>query len=496
MDLLDYIKKAAGGAASDYAQLPNAYPNAQKFLKGLLSNIEEVAPPDPTNLEASKEFAINRAFDIPEGLLGTIRRASTSRLGEIGGQRPAELITKLEPGVKTGNRISTASPTKVEAEKIGFHQQPGFDITGEMMRTRPEAFNANMDLVSQYLPTRKRSPESKYNDFVDLLSGNLKAWIDYMPANYVERQRNWYKGANGLANDMSRAYDIPVEGASGVLARLSPGMDWNMNVEQADRLIDILKNHQKTKMPEGNPLAGTYLADMPDSESKAKWIRAFDEATADQDYRIVLPEGGLFGLDMSKSGKPKTIMWQSNDNLARAVDIAENPTVENISRNMGEGHKIRNFYNNISDPFHPTDVTIDTHAVSGALMKPYSQKGQPVENAFGGGAIKANPELGAPAIPGASKSGMASGTYGLYADAYRKAAQDLGWTAQELQSPVWSGVRSVFPGNGTAKAALQQQIDAEIYSLVKQGKITPDQAREMIFNAARERNKNPIMGWL
>lgn len=72
MGLLDYLKQQKDAALNDYQGLLSAYPNANKFMSGLLSNIEAVSPPDPRNLQASQEYAINRAFDIPGGMAGAI----------------------------------------------------------------------------------------------------------------------------------------------------------------------------------------------------------------------------------------------------------------------------------------------------------------------------------------------------------------------------------------------------------------------------------------
>ena len=70
--------------------------------------------------------------------------------------------------------------------------------------------------------------------------------------------------------------------------------------------------------------------------------------------------------------------------------MIENPTIENISAQMGQQHKVRNFYNNIVDPMYAQnnpsigDITADTHAVAADLMKPLGGSALEVTHNFGG----------------------------------------------------------------------------------------------------------------
>ena len=471
----DIVKEGLGQAPGlgDVLSLADAYKAASE------GNWGEAALDSVGLLPFMGSLKVKRGFD------------STSRLGNIGEARAPVPITEPQEGLQIGQRISTTAPTPVQAEKMGFHNTSDHTINSDMMRENPEAFAHNMDLISEYMPTRKRTPEGIFKDSKDWLQGNLEYFHDQAPQGYIKRSGNWYKGANAVANDMSEAYDIPIEAAGGVLARLSPSMDWNMNVDQGDRLADIWRNHQNSRIPSRhwndgvNPtlekmpeLIGTKLKDMPDDEARAAWIRAFNDQTTPNHYQLVTPEGALSELVRTQKGDPASMMWQSNGNLAKAVGMLRDPSPENISRLLGlGGHKIRNFYNNIVDPFHPFDTTIDTHAVSGAMGIPYSQSGIPVGHAFGGGAIPG-------VVAGSAKSGGANGTYGLFADAYRDAAQNKGLLSQALQSPIWEIVRETFPRSGAGKAKLQGEIETKIMAPLKKGLITPDQAREQIIDAA------------
>ena len=55
-----------------------------------------------------------------------------------------------------------------------------------------------------------------------------------------------------------------------------------------------------------------------------------------------------------------------------------------ISQALGSKHKVRSFYNNIVAPSAPNgDVTVDTHAVGVALLRPLSGKTIPVMHGLG-----------------------------------------------------------------------------------------------------------------
>jgi len=80
-------------------------------------------------------------------------------------------------------------------------------------------------------------------------------------------------------------------------------------------------------------------------------------------------------------------------------------------------------------------------------------------------------------------SAGASGTYGLFADAYRQAAADQGVIPKAMQSPPWELVRENFPLSGTGKEAMRAKIEP-IWAAVKRGQITPEEARVQIQDIA------------
>lgn len=140
--------------------------------------------------------------------------------------------------------------------------------------------------------------------------------------------------------------------------------------------------------------------------------------------------------------------------------------MENVHKQLGYQHKVRNFYNNIIDPHSPKgDVTIDTHAVGAAHLSPVGLSSEEVLHNFGG--------------PSNANQGL-NGTYPLYAEAYRRAAAKVGLRPRELPSITWEAVRSLF----TNKTPELQKRVGEIWRQYRSGKITANQARQQIVKAA------------
>lgn len=62
----------------------------------------------------------------------------------------------------------------------------------------------------------------------------------------------------------------------------------------------------------------------------------------------------------TKAGKAQAAGWQSYYNLTKLTSIYRDPSMENISAQLGSAHKVRSFFNNINDPHNPAgDVTVD-----------------------------------------------------------------------------------------------------------------------------------------
>ena len=384
------------------------------------------------------------------------------------------------------------------------------------LKSTPKLFNQHIGIVRGYPNVRADVAKNADDDalaehFIDHATQNLLALHDAVPPEIRQRGKKWYDGARAITEKWAKDYNIPDHAVAGVLAAMSPQKDWYQNVSLAHRVIHTIKGmgdnfyHNFTFSPEmektlqglenlnkpeyagiHNMIRGKSLGDLdgeniPDDEkaiAKAMWVRLHDETYNSKDHRIVNPEGTFGDFVKTKSGKNAAAGWGSLTEIAKAVqalDTAHDP--QKLSELMGEKHKVRNFYNNILHPNSSKgDVTIDTHAVAAALMRPLSGTSVEVAHNFGSYAGKGQPNAG-----GSSISGV-QGTYPLYSEAYRRAAKARGIHPREMQSITWEAVRGLFPDTfKTAKNA--KDIDS-IWSRYRNGEISQDEARNQVVKKA------------
>ena len=200
----------------------------------------------------------------------------------------------------------------------------------------------------------------------------------------------------------------------------------------------------------------------------------FDEAHNPRSYNIVNPEGTYGDIVRTKAGDPAKIAWNSTGEIGSAVSALMNPSMENISQGLGRMHKVRNFYNNIADPWSPMgDSTIDTHAIAAQYLRPLTGKDPEVLHNFGSG-IKGQ---GGP--KNSSITGM-QGTYGINTEPYARAAADQGILPREMQSITWEAIRGLFD----KKTPKIRQAAEGVWNQYKKGRITQSEAQESILELA------------
>lgn len=119
---------------------------------------------------------------------------------------------------------------------------------------------------------------------------------------------------------------------------------------------------------------GKTLGELDTPAKKALWIRTYDEAHSDRAFRQMSPDGTRGDWYRNLDGSRSKAAWQTLSGVANAVGALESGgDRDKLSALMGDRHKVRSFYNNILDPHSPdADVTIDTHAVGAALLRPLS----------------------------------------------------------------------------------------------------------------------------
>lgn len=325
----------------------------------------------------------------------------------------------------------------------------------------------NTDFYPNFRPQElKGSTDDATRAVVDHLKENLKFLYGFAD----HHTEIWYDGARALVDDRAELYGFNDASIAGVYAALSPTKDWDQNVHIADMLLKTYKQQQghrwddkmeeksKTLWSDKNQavvdlVRGKTLGELTSPAEKALWIRTYDETHNSTIYRTVLPNGALGPIVKNKDGSNAKVVWQSLASITNAVKALEaNGDTAQISAAMGTAHKVRSFYNNILDPHSANgDVTIDTHAVGAALLRPLSNKTVPVLHNFGLTPDKADKPEGWEAAGSSIKTGS-SGLYPVYADAYREAAKELGIQPRQLQSAVWVVKREAF-GNLSKKQA-------------------------------------------
>jgi hypothetical protein len=404
--------------------------------------------------------------------------------------RPLNIV-QPGPGV-----VSTRLPTAVKATEDPLANKLVIDL--EASKRDPEAFAHNVGLVKQYpnFASKARTPDKQAEDFINGVKDNLIFLHDQVPEATRQRSKLWYDGARNIADRFSNDYGVSDQAVSGVLAVLSPQKDWFMNVSLGQRVLDIATKQKTTRWdasmdemakviwdkpqyaPMVDAIRGKTLAELDDPGLKAMWLRTYDQAKNPREHQIVSPEGDFVGLRMNQDGKtPTKTGWGSLNEIGKAIVILDNPSLATISSNLGQQHKVRNFYNNIYAPQDPAGhVTIDTHAVAAGLLRPLSGNSREVMHNFGSGVV------GEGGPKNSSVTGV-QGTYGLYAEAYRRAAQERGVLPREMQSITWEAVRGLFPDTFKSQAKNTEQVD-QIWLKYRQGKLSLDEARNEVFRIA------------
>lgn len=414
-------------------------------------------------------------------------------------------------------------PTRLP--KIERNRAPNQIVDYETARNAPGGYFAkNMAHIRDYVNVPKTVAQNATDEelsehFINHIKDNLLDLHDSVPEEIRARSQKWYDGARAITDRLSAQYNLPDHSVAGVLAALSPQMDWFKNVSLAHRVIDIMSNHhdkpfddqmlfkfgdltELAKKPEYTGLAqmlhGKSLTDidnlgLPEKErvaAKALWLRTHDETYGDRRHHLVTPEGDFGEYVTSASGAPKGTGWGSFNEIGKAIkaiELKDDP--EAISPLMGMKHKVRNFYNNILAPNSTKgDVTIDTHAVAAGLYRPLSGNSLEVAHNLG-----TNPPAGMKGAADSATVGL-SGTYPIFAEAYRRAAAERNILPRQMQSITWEAVRSLYPD--TFKRGKKTQDIDDVWMQHRNGLIDQSQAREMSREIALGKgNQIPPPSW-
>lgn len=153
--------------------------------------------------------------------------------------------------------------------------------------------------------------------------------------------------------------------------------------------------------------------------------------------------------------------------IIKALKILQQDDMNTIFEELGTEFKVRDFYNNIYNPWNDRAATIDTHAVGAATMTVVSGNTDYVGENFG--ARVPEPIYGQ------------TGTFPIFFEAYRRAAEKAGCSPREMQSITWEAIRAILIDR--EKAGLRPRVNA-IWAKFEAGEITAEEARERIFKIA------------
>ena len=435
--------------------------------------------------------------------------------GETLGLAPAPPATK--PSELWGAEEGLVASRNITSKKSTFEGYARPDV--EAMRQDPENFEHDVGLFSEknaypnFRPNELHGdPDQRVRMIIDHMKSNIRLLYDTASDAVKRSGTGWYEKAHAIAETAGKRYGIDVRSASGVIATLSPQKDWNQNIYLAHAVLEIngkqqdhmwddkmaataqriwipkLKKDatelQKQKFPakleaarkQVEAVQGKKLSELTNSTDKAVWIRTYDEAHSDRTYSDFDTGNPV----KTKAGKLAKAAWQSTPAIAAAVESMESKgDLKIISEALGEKHKVRSFYNNIAAPDAPNgDVTVDTHAVGVALLRPLSGKAAAVMQALATSPQGAKP----PGWQAARQSILTGlkGTYPIYADAYREVANELGILPQQLQAVTWQNKRILFSIGDKKKADVEREWDS-----YHDGKQTMEQTQQNVLKIAR-----------
>lgn len=220
---------------------------------------------------------------------------------------------------------------------------------------------------------------------------------------------HWYTDASLFGRGLANLHGTSHAQSVGILAALSPQTAWGRNKEMAHSLMGLLRADPAIK--------GRRLSEMGADDAAGVIVKLAHPSAQTQ------------------AGLPMKLFYQSKPNLSKAIGFWRGGDPSEL---LGNGPKVRNFYNNLLAPDRASGWTDDTHMRRIWTNDP-SLKGQ-------GTNAKVFRQLFGTA-PSLKKEGYSSGwgTYPWYADAGYRAANKLGVMPHQVQAVTWTEWRRQNP---------------------------------------------------
>lgn len=406
-----------------------------------------------------------------------------------GGTRRLQVSTRWPHGKdrETPSGIISSTLSEADDPKAQSWKKAAAALLKAMPKTAPGEKKRDPEAHIGYLLTEAQrkltDPDAIIEAAVEAMTANLQTIWDSYDQTWRDRAKSWYYGASAIAARIASGYHLTHEQASALIATLSPQTDWNENVRRAEVIAEYtrrfqaapnsvfteelaerwaaserstidesakrkLKKELRGKRTNAEKAQATENVDLwvrwqyalvakrvaalsdrtwadLDVDDRARFIRAsYDTENPSKPYSLYTPEGDRTGVVQENMG------WGSYEEIAKGVSIILDGSPASISWNLGTGHKIRNFFNNISNPAGSNSVTIDTQAVAAALLQPVGISSDIMKNVFSTG-----PSVGSLGFEGLST---------IVAEAYRRAANANDVRPHEMQSVTWTASRGLF----------------------------------------------------
>lgn len=478
----------------------------EKSHREIVTEAIESGLPVPNNVREEYGFPVNQTGKMrfmPESD-GSINLMNQTNLGG-----DPSMIMSAKWGTKKQTSQAVALSDKPENHIVGLSRIKGLLKANDLSEKQKSSLSDFLVKTASFatdspgfrdlgIPTNKEEALTIISKVTDQMARNLLSIYDAVPPPIRSYWQRWYPLAYDWNQTQSQKHKITRQVVAGINARLSPGKDWIHNVNMTERILSafaddvamtqeiadgampIIDNAIETKLnskenknkpkawideqkskvdaakQEVKNLVGMKLSEMNDAQA-AQLIRYHTQVSGDNRVLNYFEQGNPVYAD--------AISWQSFSNLEKAINMYRNPSMENISNNMGSDHKIRSFFNNQESPNDTVlrDVTSDTHAVAAVYLLPLSQSSQQVARNFGGSSN--------------AVSGL-NGMYYIVADAYRKAADARNVEPRAMQSITWEGARSMFP-RGFKKAENVKKVET-IWNRFEKRELTKQQALQEI----------------
>lgn len=377
-------------------------------------------------------------------------RDSAGRFAEVGG-------AGLGPG---GRRISphNAQPFETKSGRGGAPDNPNATRSSGTPQKYLDAQVARLKKETGLTPA----------DLERNLSEVMTRTMTEHPE-LVDVGMNWYQDAHNRANEHARESGFTQMQAQGMTAAMSPNSEWGQNIAMTGEMMRQLRADEPTtagaddlawlkeKGAQANPryvrdshrAANSLLAKLEAGETpRLSDLPAREAAWA---FQLVARRRQLIAENPTPKGTyPLVSFATGNGNMAKAIEIARGAHPDSV---LG-GHKVRSFFNNLSDPTNSRgfgDVTIDTHAASAAQLFRMPITSARADKTF---------------YAGNSTASNQTGLYPIYADAFRAVAAAHNMSPNQAQAVLWIGWQSIrhdYPGvivsedAKTVSAGLTQQ---------------------------------------